>query len=165
MTATLLLNASYEPLKIISWQRAMVLTLTEKADILETYEGQGIRSADQSFPWPAVARLRSRVSWMNKGVRFSRINVYRRDEFTCQYCGTQFSPGKLTFDHVIPKSQGGRTNWKNIVTACVPCNQAKGAQTPEQAGMTLLKEPKAPRWFQSDLVSQRSSLWEPYLWA
>jgi len=164
MTATLLLNSSYEPLRTISWQRAITLSLLDKIDVLETYAGQSIRSARQDLPWPAVARLRGRVSWRSRGVRFSRINVYRRDNFTCQYCCRKHSVGNLTFDHVLPKSQGGATNWTNIVTACLPCNQHKGARTPEQAGMKLLRTPKKPQWFQQDLVSSPPALWKPYLW-
>jgi 5-methylcytosine-specific restriction endonuclease McrA len=164
MTATLLLNASYEPLRVIPWHRAITLALLEKADILETYDGETIRSAHAEFAWPAVARLRQRVSWRNKGVRFSRLNVYRRDDFTCQFCGQRHAPSDLTFDHVVPKSQGGQTCWSNITTACVPCNQRKANRTPKQAGMALLSEPKEPKWFQRDLVSHSEKAWEPYLW-
>jgi 5-methylcytosine-specific restriction endonuclease McrA len=164
-TSTLLLNASYEPLRVINWQRAITLFLLGKIDVLETYDHLGIRTPREVFPWPAVARLRRRASWRNKGVRFSRQNVYRRDKYPCQYCKQQLSPRALTFDHVTPKGQGGRTLWDNIVTACVPCNQRKGNRTPEQAGMRLIREPRAPKWFQQDLVDGTSNLWKPYLWS
>jgi 5-methylcytosine-specific restriction endonuclease McrA len=164
-TATLLLNSSYEPLKVIPWYKAITLALLDKADILETYEGETLRSAHGQHPWPAVARLRSRVPWRTKGVKFNRINVYRRDDFTCQFCGTRCSVSKLTFDHVVPRAQGGETSWTNIVTACYACNQKKGARTPKQANMQLLSTPKEPKWFQTDLAGQTVKVWEPYLWA
>lgn len=162
-TATLLLNASYEPLRVIPWHKAITLALLQKADILESYEGKILRATNDVYAWPAVARLRARVSWRDRGVRFSRSNVYRRDDFTCQFCGKRFAPGQLTFDHVLPKSHGGQTSWTNIVTACLSCNQRKGARTPKQAGMVLLREPCEPTWFQKDLVSYQD-VWVPYLW-
>jgi len=162
-TATLLLNASYEPLRVIPWHKAITLALLQKADILESYEGKVICATNDVYAWPAVARLRSRVSWRDRGVRFSRTNVYKRDDFTCQFCGKRHAPAQLTFDHVLPKSQGGPTSWTNIVTACLSCNQRKGAKTPKQAGMALLREPREPTWFQKDLVAYQE-VWEPYLW-
>jgi 5-methylcytosine-specific restriction endonuclease McrA len=144
MLATLLLNASYEPLRVIPWHKAIVLALLQKADILETYEGVMVHSAHAEFPWPSVARLRTRVAWRNKSAKFNRKNVFRRDNYTCQFCGKHCEASHLTFDHVIPRALGGITVWSNIVTACIPCNQRKGGRTPQQAGMKLLSEPKDP---------------------
>jgi len=79
-------------------------------------------------------------------VRFSRQNIYLRDESTCQYCGKRFPRSQLNLDHVIPKSRGGRTTWENIVCSCVRCNLAKGGQTPSEAGMRLMRVPKRPTW-------------------
>lgn len=79
-------------------------------------------------------------------VRFSRLNIYARDGSTCQYCGRRFSRSELNLDHVIPRSRGGRTTWENIVCSCIPCNLKKGGNTPEEAGMKLLKRPAQPRW-------------------
>jgi 5-methylcytosine-specific restriction endonuclease McrA len=77
-------------------------------------------------------------------VKFSRANIYTRDDFTCQYCATRFAPEDLTFDHVVPVAQGGRRSWENIVTACQPCNRQKDARTPAEAGMRLLRTPRRP---------------------
>jgi 5-methylcytosine-specific restriction endonuclease McrA len=79
-------------------------------------------------------------------VRFSRQNVYLRDGFTCQYCNKVFQRAQLNLDHVVPRSQGGRTSWENVVCSCVRCNLNKGGRTPAQAGLRLAKEPKRPSW-------------------
>ena len=79
-------------------------------------------------------------------VRFSRINIYARDQDTCQYCGRQLPRTELNLDHVVPRTQGGKTSWENVVCSCVKCNLKKGGRTPEQAGMRLLKKPVRPRW-------------------
>jgi 5-methylcytosine-specific restriction endonuclease McrA len=79
-------------------------------------------------------------------VRFSRFNIYARDDSTCQYCGRRFPRSDLNLDHVVPRSRGGSTNWENVVCSCVPCNLRKGGRTPEEAGMRLLRHPARPRW-------------------
>jgi len=95
---------------------------------------------------PAVVRLLRRVA-RKKAVKFSRMNVLTRDDWTCQYCGRRYfgQAGKLNYDHVTPRSQGGKTVWENIVTACYPCNDRKRDRTPQQAGMHLRKRPEKPR--------------------
>lgn len=161
----LLLNASYEPLKTISWQRAMVLAVNDKIEVLEHYPDFKIRSATQEFPTPAVARLLARVRWNRWDVKFSRPNIYKRDAYTCQYCRRQMSAHRLTFDHVVPRSRGGPTTWQNITTACKTCNQKKGNRTPEEAGMPLLAKPYIPRVSQWGRIDARPAhkLWTPYL--
>jgi 5-methylcytosine-specific restriction endonuclease McrA len=77
-------------------------------------------------------------------VPFSRANIYARDDHRCQYCAESFPTAELTFDHVVPVAQGGRKDWENIVTCCIPCNRRKGGRTPEQAGMHLIRIPKRP---------------------
>ena len=167
MTRTLLLNATYEPLTIIDWQKAIALVFLRKGEVLAHYD-RTVRSARQEHTLPAVVRLVRRVSWRKLGVRFSRHHVYKRDAFTCQYCNTQFPTSKLTLDHVVPRSVGGPTSWTNIVTCCVDCNQLKADQTPEQAGMRLARKPYAPYWMQLSVPRQdedkAAELWEPYLW-
>ena len=79
-------------------------------------------------------------------VRFSRHNIYMRDGNTCQYCGQELPRTELNLDHVVPRAQGGRTTWENVVCCCIDCNLSKGARTPEQAGLKLLKAPVRPRW-------------------
>ncbi len=152
MEQVLLLNATYEPLRIISWKRAIVLTVLEKVEVLETYDRE-IRTATLSFRMPAVVRLFKFIRFNHNSVRFSRQNIYLRDRYKCQYCGRHFSPEELTYDHVVPRSMGGRTSWENIVTCCLECNKRKGGRTPEQAGMKLLRRPKKPSWHPVVMVS------------
>lgn len=168
MDRVLLLNAGFEPLRVVHWTRAFGLIFQEKVEIIEEYSSV-VRTVSQQFNVPAVIRLRRWVNLKRKPpiIRFSRANIYLRDEFTCQYCWVVFPDGELTLDHVIPVVQGGRKSWENIVAACVRCNQKKSDRTPKQARMALYKKPKAPRWLPAKLdVTVHQSmpkLWEPYL--
>ena len=105
-----------------------------------------MRAVSFTFKLPSVVRLLKfvRVRGRRDTVPFTRANIYRRDDYCCQYCGNAFATADLTFDHVVPAAAGGRKVWENIVTACVPCNRKKGAQTPEEAGMTLRRVPRKP---------------------
>ncbi len=142
----LVLNASYEPLRIISWQKALMMWFQDKVEILE-YHTAFARSVSTSFKLPSVLRLKTYIRPKRiDGVRFCRENVYIRDNYTCQYCAVKFPYKDLTIDHVLPASQGGPKTWTNVVTACRPCNQTKANRTPEKARMPLLKQPKAPAW-------------------
>lgn len=141
---TLLLTPWMAPHKIISWQRAVVLLWLDKVEVLEEYEEE-IRSLSLSLRTPAVIRLKRGGARIKQAVRFSRVNVYTRDGFRCQYCGEQKSPRDLNYDHVIPRARGGLTDWENIVTSCYPCNDRKGGRTPEEAGMKLRKKPLVPK--------------------
>lgn len=169
MTPTLLLNATYEPIKLITWQKAVTLLFLEKVEPLVHYQHK-IRGATRDLEQPAVVRLHKRVPWRRNGVRFSRRHVFIRDNFTCQYCGAQPRIRELTFDHVMPRSRGGGTNWLNIVTCCRDCNQFKAHRTPEEARMTLMRKPYAPRWLPPQVREGQNTagsphpLWEPYLW-
>lgn len=140
---TLLLNSTYEPLKVITWQRAVTLMWLGKVEVVRTYD-RDVRSVTVRLRMPAVVRLLRFVRRRAPAVSFSRRNLFARDEATCQYCGRRCDPPELTYDHVLPRSQGGRTEWTNVVTCCVPCNRRKGGRTPEQAGMRLLRPPRRP---------------------
>ena len=140
---TLLLNAFMLPQRIISWQEAITLSFLGKVDVLEEYD-ELIRSPSVAVPLPAVVRLRRVTMFVRRAVRFSRSNVFSRDGYTCQYCGRKLSRPELSFDHVVPRTLGGKTGWDNIVTACRPCNLKKRNRTPEQAGMHLLRQPSRP---------------------
>ena len=140
---TLLLNQGYQPLKIISWKRAMCMHILEKVEVLASYDWK-VRSAFEAFPAPAVVRLTHATKTQPHRIRFSRTNIYSRDNKTCQYCGEKFHVKDLTLDHVIPRSMGGRTTWTNIVTACIGCNTGKANRTPQQASMRLIKQPIYP---------------------
>src|SRR5690606_18629380 len=143
----LLLNASFEPLHIVSWQRALQLLFQGKVEVVEEWDRE-VRTINFTMKVPSVLRLIHFVSLKRKKqiVRFSRTNVMLRDGFRCQYCGRRAPRGQLTLDHVVPVVQGGRKSWSNIVTSCRPCNQRKGGRTPEQAGMRLIRTPDEPTW-------------------
>lgn len=143
MERTLLLNATYEPLMVIDWRRAISLVFLGKSDVLAEHDRK-IRSVSANIRIPSVVRLRERVRRSEPVIRFSRTNVYARDGHRCQYCAGKFPASELTFDHVIPRSRGGQTNWVNIVTCCVDCNRIKADRTPAEAGMTLLTRPARP---------------------
>jgi 5-methylcytosine-specific restriction endonuclease McrA len=146
MENTLLLNASFEPLKIISWQRAITLLFAGKVEVIEEYSRE-VHSVTFSIKLPSILRLLKYVRVKkSRVVKFSRANIYARDRHPCQYCGSTFNTADLTFDHVIPVSRGGNKSWDNIVTACIDCNRRKGGQTPEEAGLRLIQKPMEPRW-------------------
>jgi len=142
--ATLLLNSTYEPLKVISWQKAVSLWWTDKVEVIEEYDDFDLKSVSITIKCPAVVRLLRYVKGNRRKVKFSRINVFARDNFTCQYCGSQPGTRDLTYDHVTPKAHGGKTTWENIATACIKCNSKKADRTPVQAKMKLKKRPRKP---------------------
>ncbi len=143
MQNTLVLDQGYQPHRIVHWQRAVIMFFEGKVEVLEEYD-EDIRSVSITIKMPAVVRLLGRVRGRKQAVKFSRMNVATRDSFKCQYCGDKHTLSKLTYDHVVPRSQGGRTTWENIVMACYPCNERKANRTPEQAKMKLLKHPVKP---------------------
>ncbi len=146
MELTLLLNITYEPLRIISWQKAITLLTLGKVEVIEEYDHE-IHSVSFSIQLPSVVRLLYLVKRRRQQeVKFSRKNIYARDNGRCQYCGIHLQPKEITYDHVIPKSHGGNTTWENVVTCCIACNGKKANRTPKQANMTLRKIPKKPYW-------------------
>jgi 5-methylcytosine-specific restriction endonuclease McrA len=140
---TLLLNSTYEPLKVISWQRAITLFWLGKVEVIRTYD-RDVRSVTFKIRMPAVVRLLRFIRRKRPQISFSRRNLFARDANTCQYCGNKRESSELTYDHVTPRSLGGHTDWQNIVTCCIDCNRRKGGRTPEQAGMRLLRPPRRP---------------------
>ncbi len=140
---SLLLNVWMLPQRIIPWHEAITLWYLGKVDVLEEYD-ELVSSPSLSVPLPAVVRLRRQVTGFRRGVKFSRANVFSRDGYQCQYCGVRKIKSELSFDHVLPRTCGGRTGWENIVTACRPCNLRKRNRTPDQAGMRLLRPPIRP---------------------
>ncbi len=164
---SLLLNSSYEPMRVVSWQKALILWFQGKVEVLE-YHPVFARSVCSSFQLPSVLRLKHYVRPRStSAVRFCRENVYIRDNFTCQYCAKPL-PGKmLTLDHVVPASMMGQKVWTNVVSACRNCNQKKANRTPDKAKMPLLKEPKAPTWLPAlDLEIKSENIpntWMQYL--
>lgn len=161
MSKVLVLNASYEPLNITSWRRAVVLLLKGKAEQIE-HNGKMVSS---DFPLPTVIRLRSYVKIPYKEISLSRRNVLHRDSYTCQYCGDRRHD--LTIDHIVPRSRGGGDTWDNVVAACLKCNVKKGDRTPREAYMPLLSVPRRPVSHVSFEISKHSlsgqTSWDKYL--
>jgi 5-methylcytosine-specific restriction endonuclease McrA len=141
---TLLRNSTYEPLRVISWQRAITMMYLGKVEVIRTYD-RLLRSVSARVETPAVVKLVQLVHRHRVRIAFSRRNVFLRDGHRCQYCLVRLAEVELTTDHVIPRSRGGATSWDNVVTACSPCNRKKANRTPAQARMTLQRTPERPR--------------------
>jgi 5-methylcytosine-specific restriction endonuclease McrA len=152
MESVLLLNASFEPLRIIDWKRALTLLFAGKAEVVEEYNRE-IRSVSLTIRLPAVVRLLNLIRVKASGIKFSRQNIYARDQYECQYCGGRPPLMDLTYDHVIPRSRGGATDWTNIVTCCITCNRKKGGKALEQSGLSLRHLPKKPSWQSSGAIA------------
>ncbi len=163
MEQTLVLNATYEPLGVVSWQRAMTLLYQGKVEVVANYE-RFVRGVKAHVPLPSVLRLlrHVRLRRIFSEVPFSRANVYARDEHRCQYCARRFSVQRLSLDHVMPRSRGGPDTWENVVCACLTCNVRKGGRTPLEAGMRLLNEPVRPK--RSPMVSRQLTLQKYSAW-
>jgi 5-methylcytosine-specific restriction endonuclease McrA len=161
LSKVLVLNASYEPLNICSWRRAVVLILKGKAESIE-HNGKLLYG---NFPLPTVIRLRNYVKIPYKEISLSRRNVLHRDNYTCQYCGERRHD--LTIDHIFPRSRGGGDSWENVVAACLRCNVKKGDRTPKEAGMLLMTVPRRPPSHVSFEISKHSlsghTYWNKYL--
>ncbi|APZ51531.1 HNH endonuclease [Salipiger abyssi] len=140
----LVLNAdyrplSYYPLSLWPWQEAVKAAFLDRVDIIAEYDEE-VRSPSMTLKIPSVVVLKDYVK-PRKRVAFTRFNLFLRDEFRCQYCG---SKGELTFDHVVPRASGGITSWENVVAACAPCNLRKGSKSLRKANMSLRKIPRQP---------------------
>ncbi|MDP2272301.1 MAG: HNH endonuclease [Archangium sp.] len=141
---TLVLNAVWQPVCRIPWQRAITLLFLGKVQVVEEYEDKTIRAVTFEVKMPSVVRFLRHLKHRKPVIRFSRENVFARDHGQCQYCAKKVTRSEATYDHVVPRSQGGGTHWENIVIACVPCNQRKGGRTPDQAKMKLKVVPVKP---------------------
>lgn len=159
----LLLNATYEPLSTIKIERAMVLLITEKVDVVHSSPNKVVRTVHREYPWPEVLRLKSYVRVKFKELAPSKRNIIDRDEGTCQYCG---SKKRLTIDHVLPVSRGGENSWTNMVACCWDCNNKKGNLTPEEWGRPLIRTPFRPTHLSVIKVyskENRIPSWEDYI--
>ena len=144
----LVLNAdfrplSYYPLSLWPWQDVIKAVFLDRVDVVSTYD-QVVHSPSFEMPLPSVVSLKRYVT-QDRPPAFTRFNLFLRDTFVCQYC---HAGEDLTFDHVIPRSRGGRTTWENIVTACARCNLIKGGRTPREASMHPLHAPHRPSAFE-----------------
>lgn len=177
----LVLNRLYRPVHVTSVRRAFTLLYQGAARALdaefrlfdfESWAALGatghdaIGTVSRRIRVPRVIVLLAYEHLPRARVRFSRFNVYARDDDTCQYCGRRFRRAELNLDHVVPRSRGGATTWENVVCSCVSCNLRKGGRTPEEAGMRLLKRPARPHWTPLLRNATRRVLhaeWRPFL--
>lgn len=158
----LILNFDFSPISVCTVEKAFLLIYLDKAVQVQSFDGRLLRTVTTAFQMPAVVRLLRYVKIPYKNIELSRNNVFKRDGFECQYCG---SVRDLTLDHVFPRSRGGRSSWKNLVTACKPCNAKKGDYTPEEAGLDLHTKPFKPSYimFLKHFSGFDFVEWVPYL--
>ncbi len=181
-TAVLVLNRVYQPVHVTSVRRAISLlyqgvakALDERFQLFDfeswaalaaAAHDEAIHTPSRRIRVPRVIVLVAHAMLPRVRVRFSRFNVYARDDSTCQYCGRRLPRSELNLDHVVPRSRGGRTSWENVVCSCVACNLRKGGRTPEEAGMRLLRSALRPRWnplFRSAARRALYQQWMPFL--
>lgn len=160
---TLVLDPGFVPVKVITWRRALCMSLIEKVEVLASYDRE-VRTISHCFRAPAVVRLLGAVRARPQLVRFSRKNVYLRDSHRCQYCLGSFTDAELTLDHVVPRVSGGKTSWTNVVAACGSCNRRKGGRTPEQAGLHLRTPPRRPQWSPQTVTQRLPEQEVPEIW-
>jgi len=146
----LVLNAdfrplSYFPLSLWSWQDTIKAVFLDRVNVVSEYD-QEIHSPSLAMRLPSVIALREYVPTSRRPA-FTRFNVFLRDGFSCQYCGSGFQSEDLTFDHVLPRSKGGSTTWENVVAACAPCNLRKGNKLTQESGIRPLRKPEVPTNF------------------
>ena len=162
----LVINASYEAINVTTARRALTLVF-KGAAVVEEVSGHVVRTSKINVPVPAVIRLMKyrRVPRQNKSV--SRKGILLRDGSSCQYCGSFLPSGKLTLDHVIPRSRHGSSTWENLVACCFSCNNKKGDRTPQEAGMMLTKQPKQISIHAKHklLAGSLAYSWDKYLFA
>lgn len=166
MGQVLVLNATYEPLNVVSVKRAVVLLLKEKAELVEAAEAK-LRSESFYLPVPLVIRLVYFVKVPRRiSLPVTRRGVLSRDHYTCQYCGATPPAKNLTVDHVLPRSRGGTTSWENVAAACEKCNGRKGSRTPVEANMKLLTKPRRPRYIAIAALTSAEArrVWGKYIW-
>lgn len=162
----LYLDQTYRPLRVEHWKRAVADVFTGKTEVVEYSRDRTIQGVTQTYPLPSVVRVLRSFKRDRIRIKFSRLNIYARDGFACQYCGARFATEDLTFDHVIPRARGGRTCWENIVACCVSCNSEKADRTPAEAGVKLLRAPRKPHFLPVVTVkmdaSKRPPEWDGY---
>jgi 5-methylcytosine-specific restriction endonuclease McrA len=147
----LVLNADYRPLSYFplstwNWQETIKAIFLERVDVVSHYD-RVIRSPSAEHRLPSVVALKQYIP-QNRRPPFTRFNVFLRDRFSCQYCTEPFGTHDLTFDHLVPRSRGGRTSWDNVVTACTHCNLTKGNRLPSECGMRPFSAPKMPSTYE-----------------
>jgi len=161
--AVLVLNQTYEPLHICDVRRALVLIFEQKASMVISADHLQLHSVSASFAVPSIIRIHRYVQVAHWEAVLNKANIFRRDNYTCQYCGAQNVP--LTVDHITPKVRNGRDTWTNLVTACITCNNKKGDRTPEEADLVLHSKPIKPHKIHTlqRFVDAPVAEWRPYL--
>lgn len=144
MDTTLVLDVGYRPISVAPWQEAIVWVLERVVEVVDEYPDRTIHTVNWQVQMPSVVKF-VRPIHRKRAVKFSRQNVYARDKGKCQYCGHRVSRSEFTYDHVVPRAQGGQTVWENVLVSCLICNQKKGGRTPEQARMRPVALPHRPR--------------------
>jgi len=159
----LVLNANFEPINVCNIRRALGMILTDKASLI--LNGRGvIQTVNQVYPIPSIIRLENMVHRPRPQVKLNRREIFRRDNFTCQYCGKRTLD--LTIDHVIPRHLGGTHTWDNVVAACSICNHRKGGRSLAESGMELHHRPAIPPVSAMYIFGRhlnQNAEWEPYL--
>ncbi|MEZ4776087.1 MAG: HNH endonuclease [Bacteroidia bacterium] len=163
MTQVLVLNQDYQAISVCNSEKAVVLILLKKAELVADIAEKRIRSVNLEIQFPSVIRLNSFVRLPYRQVALTRENVFRRDGYQCVYCGSR---KQLTLDHVIPRARGGHTTWKNLVTACVRCNAGKGDLSLEKSGLALPFTPFRPSFimYLSRFSGKVNEDWKPFLY-
>ena len=141
---TLVLDVGYQPVSVAPWESAIVWVLEQVVEVVDEHPDRYIRTPSWKVYMPSVVRFLRPIP-RKRAIKFSRQNVYARDRGRCQYCPRRVAQDEWTYDHVVPRTQGGRTVWENVVVSCVACNQRKGGRTPAQAGMMLRTLPVKPK--------------------
>ncbi len=162
MNTVLVLNQDFTPISVCSVQRAFLLVWLKKAEMLTEKSDAVLRTVDKCFPFPSVIRILQYAHIPYKGVVLTRHNVFKRDAYACQYCGTSKD---LTLDHLVPRSKGGKSTWTNLVTACKSCNARKGDFSPDQVGLRLIRKPIRPTYvmFLRSTTNKMREDWIPFL--
>lgn len=163
---TLLLNSTHECLRFVSERKVIKYLVKDKVEVLSTWNENLIWS-NGSMPLPSIVRMKYYVRAPRKKVRFNKREVFKRDNYQCQYCGST-TRSTLTIDHVVPKAMSGESSWENCVTSCKTCNNTKGDRTPAQAKMPLLKKPSSPYMIyglinEYENISKKHSKWKMFL--
>jgi 5-methylcytosine-specific restriction endonuclease McrA len=163
MDTVLVLNSTYEPLNVATLARAVRLVFAGKAEVV--HDRGTLRSAELVIPLPTVVRMLYYIARGRKRVSLTKKNVLLRDDYTCGYCSQRGDRATMTVDHVVPRSQGGRSTWVNLVAACASCNGRKRDRTPEQARMPIQKRPHEPRFIPFVVVRRNTDRdeWQKYL--
>ena len=161
----LLLNSTYEPLAFLTERRALKLLAREKVDVINTWTDTFIRTVSGGFDCPATLRLKNYVRRSYKKPRFTKYALFNRDEWKCQYCGCVLNYETVTVDHIIPRSKGGKTSWKNCISSCKSCNKRKADKDLEETNFTLRSNPGTPEPFHfwdRRVSSKWNNEWELY---